>query len=49
MEHSNPFERFILAVGSPYGALLLVLTAMLLVYPFLGSYGAAAGKSFLNR
>ena len=42
MEHSNPFERFIQAVGSPYGALLLVLTAMLLVYPFLGSHGAVS-------
>ena len=40
MGHRHPFERVVLAVGSPYGALLLVLMAMLLVYPFLGSHGA---------
>jgi hypothetical protein len=38
----NPFERVILSVGSPYGALLLVLVAMLLAYPFLGTHRAVS-------
>ena len=38
----KPFDRVILAIGSPYGALLLVLSAMLLVYPFLGSHWAVS-------
>ena len=42
MAYRNPFDRVILAVGSPYGALLLVLSAMLLVYPFLGSHWAVS-------
>jgi hypothetical protein len=41
MVYRNPFERVILAVGSPYGALLLLLAVMLLVYPFLGTHWAA--------
>ena len=36
----KPFERVVGVVGSPYGALLIVLVVMLLVYPFLGSHRA---------
>lgn len=42
MIYRNPFEHFIMTVGSPYGALLLVLSAMLAVYPFLGTHMAAS-------
>lgn len=42
MEHRHPFERVILAVGSPYGTFFLILVAMLLVYPFLDSHSAVS-------
>ena len=34
----RPFDSLIKAVGSPYGALLIVLFALLVLYPFLGYY-----------
>lgn len=40
MAKEKPFERLIVAVGSPYGTLLCVLAIMLLAYPFLGSHKA---------
>jgi len=40
VKNRRPFERLIAFVGSPYGALLIVLVAMLFVYPFLGSHRA---------
>lgn len=42
MAYRNPLERFVMAVGSPYATLLLVLTACLLVYPFLGTHVVAS-------
>jgi len=37
---SRPFKRIVGASASPYGLLLLALTTMLLVYPFLGTHKA---------
>ena len=34
----RPLDSLIKAVGSPYGALLMVLFALLVLYPFLGYY-----------
>ena len=34
----RPLDSLIKAVGSPYGALLIVLFALLVLYPFLGYY-----------
>ncbi len=40
MAHIRPLKRFIEDTGSPYGLLLLALTCMLVVYPFLGTHKA---------
>lgn len=37
---TRPFKRIVRDSGSPYGLLLLALTTMLLVYPFLGTHKA---------
>ena len=42
MAPKQPFENVVMAVGSPYGTLLLTMVLLLLVYPFMGSHGVVS-------